>query len=85
MTKFLLCFSSQLSLFLNTADAYILQRAVAGPTLNCEQGYVKRWTFPKSSPVTRRLLSLVLHTALMSVPSEPSGHKPKEKRRGVET
>lgn len=51
-------------------------------TLNCEQGYVNRWTFPKSSPVTRRLLSLVLPTALMSVPSDPSGHKPEEKRRG---
>lgn len=51
-------------------------------TLNCEQGYVNRWTFPKSSPVTRRLLSLVLHTALMSVPSDPSGHKPEEKRGG---
>lgn len=45
-------------------------------TLNCAQGYEKRWTFPKSSPVTRRFLSLDLQTALMSVPSEPSGHRP---------
>lgn len=53
-------------------------------TLNCEQGNVRRWTFPKSSPVARRLLSLVLHTALMSVPSEPSGHRPEEKGEGTE-
>jgi len=59
------------------------QRATKVPqylTLNWEHGYENRWTFPKSSPVTRRLLSLDLQAALMSVPSEPSGHKPEEQR-----
>lgn len=52
-------------------------------TLNCEQGYEKRRTFPKSSPVTRRFLSLDLLAALTSVPSEPSDHKPEEQREAL--
>lgn len=51
-------------------------------TLNWEHGYVNRWTFPKSSPETRRLWSWLLQTALTSVPSEPSGHKPEERAEG---
>lgn len=50
-------------------------------TLNWEHGYENRCTFPKSSPVTRRPLSWLLQTALTSVPSEPSGHKPEERAR----
>lgn len=51
-------------------------------TLNWEHGYENRCTFPKSSPVTRRPLSWLLQTALTSVPSEPSGHKPEERAEG---
>lgn len=47
--------------------------------LNCEQGYEKRCTLPKSSPVDRSFFSWARQTALMSVPSEPSGHTPKTK------
>lgn len=37
---------------------------------------------PKSSPVDRTFFSWARQTALMSVPSEPSGHTPKTKTTG---
>lgn len=54
-------------------------------TLDWEQGNEKRRTFPKSSPVARSLFSLEVHTALMSVPSEPSGHKPEGKHTKIKS
>lgn len=45
-------------------------------TLGWEQGLENKCTLPKSSAEARRLLSCDLHTALMSVPSAPSGQIP---------
>lgn len=56
--------------------AVLVTLLVQNLTRNCEQGYENRCTFPKSSPVTSNFFSLDLQTALMSVPSEPSGQSP---------
>lgn len=46
---------------------------------------MKRCTLPKSSPVHRSFFSWARQTALMSVPSEPSGHTPEIAQTTLET
>lgn len=50
-------------------------------TLALEQGYWKRWTLQKSSATAITLLLWDRTSALMSVPSDPSGHTPRETRK----
>lgn len=52
------------------------RRAGGEGTLGLGQGYWKRWTLQKSSATATTVWLWERHSALMSVPSEPSSHTP---------
>jgi len=58
------------------SDKFSKNKIKENLTLGWEQGLENKCTLPKSSAEARRLLSCDLHTALMSVPSAPSGQIP---------